>query len=260
MTFIKHNSNLDFFITSCQKNKSNRRKGKTTNPSTKARGSSRELLHSPDACPHFFCYCSRKLWKEGSGHVHGQWEWGHQRRCIDEEMQRQFTHSLPLARTQQDPATLHVGAAGRCDWFQSGVCRTQYVRLWASLPLPLVAEEPSISHPTELQAGHPARGRWVPDRLCRLLETPELVVFTHACLVFLFFFGRFICWGRPPYKLSVCQQKYPDSSLSTGTLQLNHTYFTHICEPNCFHLSGHRDCHRNEKLCVCIKTKKTCCS
>lgn len=50
------------------------------------------------------------------------------------------------------------------------------------------------------------------------------------------FVFRFIRCGRPPYKLPVCQQKYPDSSLSTGTLQIQHTYFTHICKnsPNSF--------------------------
>lgn len=132
----------------------------------------REFMQSPDTCPYCPCYYYRKPWEEGSGGLHGQWHWGHQWQCLDQEVQSQLTHSLPFARTQLGPP-LQLGAGGRFDWFQSGVCGTQYgFRLRASLPLPLVTEEPSISHLAVLQAGHPACCRWVRDGLSWLFEHP----------------------------------------------------------------------------------------
>lgn len=57
-------------------------------------------------------------------------------------------------------------------------------------------------------------------------------------MVFVF---RAICWGRHPYKLSVCQQKYPDSSLSAGMSEITETQqmvFVFISGLN-------KECHRN---------------
>lgn len=133
---------------------------------------SRELVQSPHTCPYCPCYYNRKPWEEGRGGLHGQRDWGRRwrrRRRLHEEVQGQLARSLPFARTQLGPS-LQLGARGRLHRFQPGVCGSQHVRLWAPLPLPLVAEEPSVSGAAELQAGHPARRRWVRDGRSRLLS------------------------------------------------------------------------------------------
>lgn len=215
------------------KNVANRDDAKQNTHYLSALRYNRELMQSPDTCAYCPCYYYRKPWEEGSGGLHGQWDWGHQWWCLDQEVQSQLTRSLPFARTQLGPP-LQLGAGGRFHWFQSGVCRTQYgFRLRASLPLPLVTEEPSISHLAVLQAGHPACCRWVLAFWTSLNRSSSLPL-----MVFVF---RFVCWGRPPYKLSVCQQKYPDSSLSAGMSEITetqHMFFVFIPGLN-------KECHRN---------------
>lgn len=58
--------------------------------------------------------------------------------------------------------------------------------------------------------------------------------FRSRCLFF-----RFVCWGRPPHQLSVCQQKYPDTSLSTGMSETKHNKLF------CFDLCVNKDSFSN---------------
>lgn len=65
-----------------------------------------------------------------------------------------------------------------------------------------------------------------------------------SSLALMLFVFRSVCWGRPTYKLSVCQQKHPDSSLSTGRLQIKHTCYLWLWT-KLFDLSFHKRCQRN---------------
>lgn len=140
------------------------------------------------------------------------------RRCRVNSHTHSHSHSHGHSRAQQHRSTSEplVDVADSSQEFAepaTSVSELRYLYRWLQKSLPfliLLSSKLVIQHAVgELPD---CSGSWKPLKWSSSLR---LVCF-FSCFFFVLFF-RFICWGRPPYKLSVCQQKYPDSSLSTGT-------------------------------------------
>lgn len=141
------------------------------------------------------------------------------RRCRVNSHTHSHSHSHGRSRAQQrsnsEPVVDVTDSNQEFAEPSASVSELRYLYRWLQKSLPfliLLSSKLVIQHAVgEYRRDCP--GFWKPLNWSSLL----------TLMVFVF---RFICWGWPPHKLSVCQQKYSDSSLSPGTLQIKHTYFT----------------------------------